>query len=238
MQRAAFSNFDPRVGSNFDPRVANKWNGANGAEATGSVVQDAKPGQRMQVNILLNNPTASTLTFELFNYLDSFVRNRNLTYVVGNYLYVPQTSHQGIERIAAGTDQTVGFDETGNCCIRGLAADPVATIGCSEIPYSSLFEASSITPFHVAYIRQTVTTDAQISNNITWFQKTMAGGIVQNNISPRAYFRPNQFQPLTIDITVEFTIGVDSGLKLSVLSGELVTLSLFISSWTDQTIGQ
>jgi hypothetical protein len=235
-QAAAFDNFDPSL-NNFDPSVGN--NATGGGEAGSHTVQ-AKVGQKMQFNITLNNPTAQILTFEMFNYLNSYTRVLNTTYAVGTYLYVPLLSYEGLTLFKAATDHggTVGFDQAGNLEIRGdtSLAQPSGTIGCAEIAYSGLFEASGITPFVVDFLRFTCQTDPQIDQNITWFQKSYSGGEVQNPVSPRAYFKPNQFQNFTIDITVSFSIGIDKGLRTKLLAGESVRLAFFVTMWTNQTL--
>jgi hypothetical protein len=245
-QRAAFSNYDPTTanGNGFDPNVANRYNGVNGAD-----VVSAKEGQKMQVNLTLSNPTAVELTFEMFNYLESMTRKRNATYVPladTNYAYIPMTSYEGLlKTLPVGTANAggiVGFDQGGDLIIRGddsgMAADPVGRITCSESSYAGWFEASAIAPFQVAYIRETVTTDSQIDKQIVWFRKTFSGAEVLNKVNPRAYFRPNQFQPKTIDVTVELTIGIDSGIRMNLLPAETVTLSFFLNAWTLQALGQ
>jgi hypothetical protein len=235
LNNGSHNQFDP---DNYDPSVANKFNGANGDES-GYAMQSAKPGQKMQVNLTLANPTASDLTFELFSYLDSMVRRRKAEYVTGAFLYVPYLSFEGILRYSGATDTggVVGFDQDGSLQIYGAnAAAAKGKISCAEIAYASFFEASAISPFQVAFVRFTCETDAQIDQNITYFQKTFSGGVRENTISPRAYFRPNQFQNKTIDITVSFSIGIDKGLKTVVLAGESVRLALFIQMWTNQTL--
>lgn len=240
-EQAAFQNFDPRVGAGnkFDPRM-NGYNGIDGGEA-GSNVGVARPGQKMQISVTLTNNTAAANGFidiELFNFLHSYTEVQNLTYTQGAYLFLPQNSFEGVQAQIADTDGTVGFDKTGALVIRGLPANPTATVQCGSVPYVSLYKASGITAFKVSYVRFTTSLDAQIDKDIVWFRKTMAGASELNQISPRAYFRPNQFQDLTLDITVEFTIGIDSGIKTQVLNGQRVVLALFIEAWTDQTIGQ
>lgn len=180
------------------------------------------------------------MTFELFNWLTSATRVLNPTYVSGSYAMIPLLTFEGIAAQIAGTGGTIGFDAAGNLELHGNDATPDAkpTIGCQEVAYSSFFEASSISPFQVAYFRLTVKTDAQIDNTIKWFQKTFSGGVNQNVISPRAYFKPTQFQNFIMDITVAFTIGIDSGLFLAVNTVENVRFSLFIEMWTVQGIGQ
>lgn len=234
LKNSAFDGFDPDM---YDPRVANKFNGANGDTPT-YTTQEAKPGQKMQVNLTLANPTAADLTFELFNYLNSMVRVKNATYATGAFLYVPYLSFEGIVRYSGATDTggVVGFDQLGNLQIFGANnAAAKGKVSCKEIAYASFFEASAILPFEVAYIRFTCNTSLQIDETIVWFKKTFSGGYEENQISPRAYFRPNQFQDNTIDITVSFPIGIDKGLRTIVLAGESVRLSLFIQLWGDQS---
>jgi len=240
LQNTSFDSFDPSLMNSFDPALAGKYNNANGSDA-GSTTTAAKPGQKMQLNITLNNPSAVTLTFELFNYLKSYIRVLNTTYVNTTYLYIPLLSYEGLFRFKQATDHggTIGFNAAGDLEIRGDTAvpDPTATIGCGEIPYAGLFEASAVTPFIVSFIRFTCLTDEQIDQNIVWFQNSYSGGVIENRISPRAYFKPNQFQSFTIDITVQFSIGIDKGLRTQLLAGENVRLAFFIQMWTDQTLG-
>lgn len=240
MNKAQYNSFDP---NNYDPTARRRNNADNGG-APGYNTQSAQPGNKMQVNLTVNNATAVDITFELFSFLDSFTRRLKQEYVpVANpdYAYIPQTSYQGISAIAAGTDGTVGFDQIGNLVIRGAGptpgpADPVATLSCKEIAYASFFEASGITAFDVAYFRMTTSNDAQIDETFTYYQKTFSGGVNENPISPRAYFKPTQFQDFTIDVTVSFSIGIDKGIRYVVLAGQSVKINLFIQSWTLQTL--
>jgi len=228
------SNFDPE---NFDPAMAQRYNSATGNEA-GSVTVAATPGQQMQVNLTLNNPTASALTFELWNYIDSMTKYKKGAYATGAFLYIPGDSIEGITRQAADTGGCVGWNENGDLIIQGAnRAAAHGSISCGEIPYRSFFDASGITPFKVSFIRYTCSTANQIDKQITHFVKSYSGGTKENKISPRAYFKPSQFQDLTIDITVSFTIGIDSGLRHELLAGESVRMSLFIELWTNQTLG-
>lgn len=239
---SGFDSFDP---DNFDPTVTKKVNNADNGNgnSAGYTTTAAKPGQKMQVNLTITNATLVEQTVELFSFLDSWVRRRKTEYIPpadpAAYAMFPMLSYEGLLRIVAGTGGVVGFNALGDLIVRGddsAVDDPVVTVGCSEIAYNAFFEASGITPFEVAYLRQTVTTDPQINKNITWFKKTFSGGIKENTISPRAYFRPNQFQPKTIDITVSFTIGYDSGLRMQILPAETVQFAMFIQFWTGQYI--
>lgn len=238
-----FGNYDPNV-NNFDPAMAGRGNYNNADSGTaGSGIAAAKPGQKMQVNLTFVNAAAVPLTFEVFYFLNSFLRVLNPAYVPAtnaNYKYIPQDSYEGIQGVAAGTDGTVGFNSRGSLVIRGRGAtggpDPVATLGCGEIAYASFFAASGITPFSVTGIRMTVTTDSQIDNQVVYIKKSYSGGQVENPISPRSFFQPNQFQDFIVDIAAAFDIGIDTGLRYIVNNGETVKFALFINMWTNQTL--
>lgn len=228
------NNYDPNY---YDPSVARGYNNADGS--SGSTTVAAKPGQKMQVNVTMqNNSATKDLTVELFNWMTSATKVLNTTYVAGNYKYIPLLTYEGLAANTGGHGGTIGFDQLGNMIIQGDPTVPDAslTVGCGETPYRSFFEASSIIPFQVAFIRMTCVTDAQIDQQITWFQKTFAGGVTTNKISPRAYFKPNQFQNLTIDITALFPVGIDAGIYTLVLKGENLRHSYFINYWTSQNI--
>lgn len=236
-QAANFNSYDPRVGQNngWDPMLATKFNNADGGYSA-STIFGARPGQKMQLNLTLNNATGGLLTFEMFNFLQSVTRVQNPNYASGAYLYIPLTSFEGIEAMIAGTDQCVGFNKNGDLEIHAATAAVKGTISCGESPYASLFAATSSIPFNIQYIRETVTTDPQIDKPLIYFQKSFSGGQVQNNVSPRVYFNPNQFQGKIIDIGVQFAIGQDTGFSIVLLAAEVVKLSLFVDAWGTQAL--
>jgi hypothetical protein len=238
LNAAAFDNFDP---DNFDDVQSDLYDpdnadGAAVANPAATRVRQARPGQKLQLNITIANPTAVQLTVELFSALDSVTTRLKPELVSGAYLMHPALSLEGIARIAAGTFGVVGFNEAGNLQIRGGAADPSCTVGCGEYPYVSLFESTKVLPFNTAYLRMTVDTEAQIDNNITHFSRTFGGGIKENTISPRAYFKPNQFQTKTIDILAPFSIDGEKGLRIPVNAGENVRFAFFIQRWAKNTL--
>jgi hypothetical protein len=238
-QMANFNGWDPNLANKFDPTVgANNADGGSSLAATNGLgaVQNARPGQSMQISLTLNNPSAGLLTFELFNYLQSYTRIQNTSYATGAYLYIPLLSYEGIAAIIAGTDGTIGFNKAGDLEIHAAPAAVKGTVGCSESPYASLFAATSSIPFRIKFMRQTVTTDGQIDKAITYFQKSFSGGKLENNINPRTYFLPNQFQGKVLDINVSFAIGQDSGLSLQLIAGEVVKFALFIDAWGTQAL--
>jgi len=237
-----FDSFDPGLNS-FDPTIARKSNSADGGASSSSAyaTEDAKPGQKMQINVTVNNATAVKQTAEIFQWLDSITVRYKAELVpagAATYAMIPETSHEGLLRVVAGTGGTVSWLQNGDLSYRGndAAAAPVLTIGCSEIGYRSLFRASGIIPFRVTYIRYTVTTSPQISNKFRWFKKTIAGGEIANPINPRSYFRPNQFQDDTIDLPVTFDVNINSGLQIPIEANENIILALFIDAWTLQDL--
>jgi hypothetical protein len=221
-----FDNFDP---DNFDEDTFNSYDPDN---ATGKIAKaQALPRStnKMQINISITNSTAQQLKVELFSALDSIVTRKKAEYIVGNYTFIPLASFEGQAQLDASKPNTVGFNQDGNLEIRGNAGDPKCIISCNEYPYLSLLESTKYKPFQVTRLRYTVATDAQIDNNIKHFRQTMGGGVKENTISPRAYFKPNQFQGKTIDIDQAFTIDGRSGLLLTLNAAEVVRLSLFIN---------
>lgn len=221
----------------FDPTQRGSFNNADGPSGAATQVVSAKPGQKMTVSLSMKNNGVVTLPFELFNWMNSFTKILNPVYATGAYAMIPLLSYEGL---AIGTpfSGTVGFDQAGNVQIRGNegAANGRGVIACSTTPYRAFFEASSIIPFSVTFIRMTFTSDPQIDQELTWFQKTFAGAISQNKTNPRDYFKPQQFQDLIVDVTASFPVGIDAGVSLNVLPGENLRYSIFISYWTKQVI--
>jgi len=237
---AAFDNFDPDnfgddvVSDLYDPDYAT---GAAQPEAV-TKVRNARPGKKLQLNISVVNATAVTLSAEIFSAFDSWTSRLKPELVVAPYNMIPATSIEGIAAIA-GTPaggNVVGFNSAGNLVVRGGAGDPLLTIGCGEYPYISLFDSTKSLPFYVSYTRYTVSTDAQIDNNISHFTRTFGGGVKSNVISPRAYFKPNQFQNKTIDILAPYPIDGETGLSIPTLAGENLRLALFIQRWGKNTL--
>jgi hypothetical protein len=235
MNTSNFNNYDPDTfgagvySDLYDP------NNATGADASPAATAQtvARPGQKLQFNITISNATAKQLLVELFSAFDSVTTRKKAEYANAPYNYVPFLSFEGIALAGVGC---VGFDQNGNLQIKGAALDPVCSVGCAEYPYNSMVESTKTLPFNVAYLRYTVDTDLQIDNNITWFARTFGGKKTQNEISPRAYFKPNQFQNKTIDILAPFTVDGEKGLQIPVNAGENVRLAFFVQRWAKNTL--
>lgn len=237
-----FDNFDP---DNFDASMWDSFDPFN--NATGPDVAAAVAVNKMQINITIVNSTNSVKSVELFSAFDSVLHRRKAEYVDPPFLMIPATSREGLRGLVPGIEAgdyvpgsgfapgTVCTTQEGDLLIVGeLNADGTPKggsikVSCNEYPYVSLLDTTRLRAFQVTRLRYTVGTDLQIDNNITHFKKTMGGGVKENTISPRAYFKPNQYQGKTIDIDQAFTIDGQSGLLLRINGNETVRLSLFIN---------
>lgn len=225
-----FENFNDVQSDRFDPDTFDPSENASGPGSQAATsVKTARPGQKLQLNITLSNPGSQNVVVELFSALDSVTTRCKAELVIGGYLMLPQTSIEGLAAAGVGI---AGFDKLGNLKLTsGTGGESPVVVSCNEYPYRSLFESTKALPFQVNFVRFTSNTDAQIDNNIYHFSKTIGGANKQNVISPRAYFKPNQFQSRTIDILAGFAINGESGLQTLVNSGESVRLAFFISRW-------
>lgn len=237
VNQAAFDTFDPdnwdggdTQSDMYDPDNATGDGGDAGAATKTRV---ARPGRKLQLNVTITNATASKISTELFSALDSWTTRQKAELMIGNYDMIPANSLEGIAALVANPTggKVVGFNKAGNLECRGAVGDPKLTIGCGEYPYISLFESTKVLPFYVAYMRYTVSTDNQIDENIFNFTRTFGGGVRSNPISPRAYFKPNQYQNKTIDILAGFVVDGESGLSIPTLAGESIRIAFFIQRW-------
>lgn len=238
IRRAAYDSFtgtnnmmsfgrDTRSGNNYDP------DGADGVQGATTKVSTANPGQKMQINLQLNNPTASKIIFELFNAFNNSVDILKPELVVGNYSRIPGLSFEGQ---AAYPDNIDIYDQEGNLMIRGAAAAPVATIGCSEYPYKSLVDTTRVLGFKIVVIRVSVATQAQFANNFSYRKKTYAGLDINNTVNVRSYKKLINPAQLDIDVAAGVDITGEAGLLYALEAGEAVQLGLYINKWAKPTI--
>lgn len=230
INESGYDNYDPDMFGEvqmdrYDPDYADP-SAAPGSAATRT--QAARPGQKLQINLTISNPTAVKLTFELFSALDNWTTSLKPELVVGAFTMIPALSTQGLATIGVGT---VGYDNVGVLRVYG-AAPPSASIGCGEYPYNSLVESTKVLPFKCVFMRVAVQTDAQLNNQILHFTRTFGGGYKQNQINVRAFKKPTQFQNLEVDVLAPFVIDAERGLRYALEIGEVVQLGLFINRWT------
>jgi len=238
VRRAAYDSFNGTknmrtFGHNTQSTNYYDPDGIDGASGGTTQVNTAKPGQKMQINLTLNNPTASKITFELFNAYNSSVDILKPELVVGTYSRIPGLSFEGQ---AAYPNNIDIYDQSGNLMIRGAAAAPVATIGCSEYPYKSLVDTTKVLGFKIVVIRVSVATQAQFANNIEYKLRTYAGLKVDNTINVRSYKRLINPAQLDIDVNAGVDITGEAGLYYPLEAGEAVQLGLYINKWAKPNI--
>lgn len=226
----AFESFDDEA-AQFDD-AANSFDDANNNEEADNLtgkrpVRKIVKKQSASFDISMANPTAEVIKIELFNELNSFVKKLNPSYVAGTFSYIPANSLEG--QTAAGLG-VVGFDKNGVLKITSSNVLTVAkaSVTCQQFPYSGLMESTVSQPFVITRIRMTVTTDAQIDNEIIWFKSSFLGSTSQNSISPRTYFNPDQQQSKIVDIPARLSIDGTKGLLYALNAGETVKFSITI----------
>lgn len=239
INESAFNSYDPDYFEDvtmdrYDPDYADAPGGAmppaQGGAATAT--QAARPGQKMNINLTVNNPTAAKQRMEIFSAFASWSNVLKPELATGAFTVIPWGSTQGLATVGVGT---VGFDQDGSLHKYG-AAPPSASIGCGEYPYISLLESSKTLPFKVIFMRIAVQTTNQLNNQVIHFTRTMAGGYKQNTINVRSYKKPTQFQNLEVDTLAPFTIDGEKGLLYDLEIGEQVQMSMFINRWARPTL--
>lgn len=231
MENFAFDNFDGFDADTFDPDMFDPemFDGMDG--------QGGKPRFSLrgvaQVDILIDNTQqASAQNVELFNYLRSFTMVRNTTLDATKMPFTLEAISAVVTN-ANFPNQSIYWDQSGNLIMRGASGSVFCKVSCGQIPYRSLHEAASRSSWLISKMRLSVSNDAQIDQSITHFANTMFGGVKENSISPRAFFRPEQMQSKIIDIpNLRLQIDQEKGLRVTVLANQSLNISLFISQYS------
>lgn len=224
VESAAFENYDDAA-KMFDQDAANNFSGNSGGQRQ---VQPQRKPIRSNFDLTFLNGAANPLFVELFNELNSFLVRQRTDFINGAYTYLPVNASPN-NLIAAGAG-TVGVLSDGGLYVRGAANDATQlTVKCSQFPYIGLQAASGKgAGFKIVSIRMTVLTDSQIDNEIIHTKASFLGSKSQNRISPRNFFRPEQFQGKIIDIPIGMLINAEHGIEYLVNAGELVKWNVVI----------
>lgn len=216
IEQESFNTFDTAA-ETFDGEFDN----ATGKPAPRKVIQS-------NFDLTFTNGAAVPLYVEVFNHLASFLKKQRTEWINGAHLYLPVTTSPN-NLIAAGAG-TVGYRTDGSLYVRGATNDAAQLIvSCAQYSMQGLNEASAQgRGFKITRIRQTTTTDGQIDNEIVWTKKTFLGAKSENRISPRTFFRPEQFQSKIVDIPVQLYINGERGLEYLVNAGETVKWNITI----------
>lgn len=266
LENAAFNNFDPNVdmGSNFDPDMM--VGGRKPIRSTRPAAQVVRQSPQQTVSFGAPQPTASfTLNItnasaieqniEIFNPLYSVSKIKN-DLILPNYeplLSIPSSGYS-VEPDPAGdalvllgylrnvsaasgganAEKWIGFNKSGDMIFSN--SDGLTTISCSQVPYRALLDMLMSGSFRIDKTRITYKTNAQLSEGITWRDKSFLGGEKQQSITPNDYFRPDQFQSLRVDVPVPLPIDKQKGLFMKVLAEETITMTFFISQYSRNMI--
>jgi hypothetical protein len=215
-----FDSFDASTG--FDSDNYDMFDGYGTPTGNGQkqVVAVAKKESLVNLNVVNNSGKVQTL--ELFNFLSSVTKIKNTT-----------TNSSGLKPItgsnfnAANANDKIYFDENGSL-IYNEGGSLMTTSSSTGASYRALFEMSGIANFMIRMIRINASTEAQLNNSIYHFQKTALGAFKQNEISPRTYFAPTQYQNKIVDIKQPLAIDSEYGIFYDVNNGETLSLQLFL----------
>src|ERR1043166_3738895 len=145
INEAGFNSYDPDYFEDvtmdrYDPDYASGAPAVAGVGGSSTQTQAARPGQKMNINLTIDNPTAVKLTFELFSAFKSWADIYKANLAVGAYTAIPQLSTEGLATVGVGT---IGYDQDGNLRDYGAALAASGSIGCGEYPYKSLVMSSA-----------------------------------------------------------------------------------------------
>jgi hypothetical protein len=210
--------------------------GAGDNFGAGNNFDDGISNALSQITLKVVNGIAATQKIEFFNYLRSIVKivNANITASLPFAYADIAITVAG----AAGTPNLVSrvyFTDAGSLVIES-AAGTLCTLSCTTVPYRTLFEGSASLPFKVEKLRFSFTTDPQLDEEITVFRNTIFGSYSEKKISPRTFLDPNQQQSKVVDIPMSFQVNCETGINLNILSGETVSLALFVSTTTNPAV--
>ncbi len=219
-----YSDFDPDT---FDPDTFDPDN------AAGMPARQApsKPRTLANFTVTIVNASNAAQKVELFNYLRSYstVTNSALnSYKVMNAGLVTTTA-----KALAWNQDVLYFDTDGNLIQQNSSNTEVLRITCKQIPYHSLFIASGLFSFNVESTKMSFGSDSTLDNDISIFQNTFLGKETSNKVTPRTYFKDNQFQSKQVTIPVRYTIDAERGLSFTINANETVTLNPFVSGYNE-----
>lgn len=182
--------------------------------------------QKASFDLTMVNTSGTAYTIELFNELRTFTENLNTSLAASPLTMIPQSSNNGLQAAGVGI---VGYDSLGKLILTGATAyTPVITIDCPQYTYRALQKSSGRRPFRIVGIRMTVTTNAQIDNEITHFTSNFLGASQRNVLSPRTFFNPQQFQTNIVDIQCNFPIDDQKGFFYKLNGNETVKWNVLI----------
>jgi len=215
-----FNSFD--AGNDFDSDNYDMYDEYGQKIGSGTKAVSAVSKRESLVNLQIKNDSGAIQTLELFNFLSSVTKIANTTQYSSGLKPIT-----GSNFTSGDSHDKIYFDADGNLVYDKLAGNLTckSTTGAS---YRSLFEMSGIANFVIRMIRINTSTEAQLNNSLYHFQKTALGAYKQNEISPRTFFAPTQFEQKIVDIKQSLVIDSEYGIQYNVNSGETISMQLFL----------
>jgi len=242
LEKNAFNSFDPEgFGDMFDPEGFDN--------ATGTLKKGKIGKLQAQFDVVISSTCTAPTKIELFNGFrsQSSAANTQVSALlpIGGAELIAALNDAGSGTSTAGTDAAknrIYFLSNGSLVYNDFTNGAgLVTISCRQVPYIALLKSSMVQPFICEKIRMTVVSDGQIDNELTHVTNTFLGSQKKNMVSPRSFFRPDQFQGLIIDLPTKFRIDGEKGFEYIVnekgaLAAQVITFNMFLSRYVKQTI--
>lgn len=256
LERSSFNSFDPDGFDDFDgfdPEGFDTYSPKGRGKAPVSRVMRGKIGKlQAQFDLIVSSTCANNTTkIELFNAFRSqsgaYNPQVNLLKPIDNLDIVAavNAARAGVgapDAVTLLTENKIYFNSDGSLVYNDKTnGNGVVTISCRQVPYLALLKSSMVQPFLCEKLRMTVVSDGQIDNDIVHISNSFLGSQKRNTISPRSFFRPDQFQGLIIDIPARFKIDGEKGLEYIVnnkgaLAAQTITFNMFLSRYVKNQI--
>lgn len=128
---------------------------------------------------------------------------------------------------------TGSFAPTGSLIFQTVIG--TVTVSGATDSFRALMERSKTQPFKIKVIRMKSLYVAQQFNPFVLGNTSVWGASEENTISPAMFTDPYQQDPLLVDVPVNFIIDGDRGIKMSINSGEQISMTLFIEEYVNPT---
>lgn len=117
------------------------------------------------------------------------------------------------------TGTFVGNDLT----FTNATGDTATVVGITS-PFRAIMERSETEPFNINFVRMNPVAAPQFNTAWRFDDQSVWGGGKFNNLTPKTFITPLQFQLLRVDVPINYSIDSDSGFTFDVLASEVVGL--------------
>jgi len=101
--------------------------------------------------------------------------------------------------------------------------DTATVVGITS-PFRAIMERSQTEPFNINFVRMNPVAAPQFNTKWRFDDQSVWGGGKFNNLTPKTFITPLQFQLLRVDVPINYGIDSDSGFSFDVLSSEVIGL--------------